>query len=170
MPGGPNKDFGLDACCPSSCGSASNNARCNLVPIPNRNTEPPAKMYKDMNHNWPLNSWEITEPMNAYQLSYIWLLSKFVEPASQVSISSRNPVTSKFGGNIRYKKLRGGLELRVKSNAEVKIFGLNGALVSKRTLIGGVHKVMLTKMPRGIYIIRMTVDGEKMNLRIPAVL
>jgi len=169
MPGGPNKDFALDECCPSGCGSADNNARCKLTAIPNKNTEPPAKMYKDMNHTWPLNSWEITEPMNAYQLSYVWLLSKFAAPSSQVSISPRNPVASRSTGDIRYKRVRGGVELRVRDMAEVKIFGLSGALVSKRTFAGGVHKISLTKLPKGIYIVRMTVDGERAVLRVPAV-
>ncbi|MDR2693035.1 MAG: glycoside hydrolase family 9 protein [Chitinispirillales bacterium] len=169
MPGGPNKEFGLDGCCPSGCGDPSNNARCGLVPIPDKNTEPPAKMYKDMNNSWPLNSWEITEPMNAYQLSYIWLLSKFVTPESQTSISPRNTVMSGKKGGVIYKRIRGGIELRVKDNAEVRVFGLNGALISRRTLIGGIHRISLTTLPNGIYIVRMAVDGEKAFLRIPAV-
>jgi len=169
MSGGPNRYFALDECCPSSCGSADNNARCKLVTIPDKNTEPPAKMYKDMNHTWPLNSWEITEPMNAYQLSYVWLLSKFAAPSAQTSISSRNPVASKSAGDIRYKRVRGGIELRVRDKAEVKIFGLSGALVSKRAFAGGVHKISLTKLPKGVYIVRMAVDGERAVLRVPAV-
>jgi hypothetical protein len=40
---------------------------------------PPLKMYMDINHSWPINSWEITEPSCGYQLGYIRLLSKFVQ-------------------------------------------------------------------------------------------
>jgi hypothetical protein len=43
---------------------------------------PPMKMYMDISHSWPINSWEITEPSCGYQMAYIRLLSKFAAPVS----------------------------------------------------------------------------------------
>jgi len=40
--------------------------------------QPPQKSYRDFNDAWPLNSWSVTEPDDAYQTAYIRLLSKFV--------------------------------------------------------------------------------------------
>ncbi len=74
--GGPNPSYALDPCCPSSCGSPANNALC-VLPSPPAN-QPPMKSYKDFNDWWPVDSWQVTEPDDGYQLQYIRLLSKFV--------------------------------------------------------------------------------------------
>ncbi len=80
LTGGPNPSYAVDGCCPGSCGSAQNNALCtseNLIPPRN---QPRQKSYKDFNTSWPLNSWSVTENSNGYQVNYIRLLSKFVNP------------------------------------------------------------------------------------------
>jgi hypothetical protein len=65
-----------DACCGNlSCGGSNNNV-CNSeewLPI----DQPKQKGYKDINTNWPLNTWTITENAIYYQAAYIKLLSKF---------------------------------------------------------------------------------------------
>jgi hypothetical protein len=33
----------------------------------------------DFNDDWPLDSWQVTEPDDGYQAKYIRLLSKFVQ-------------------------------------------------------------------------------------------
>jgi len=164
MPGGPNSGFAWDNCCNSDCGWEGNNARCHLITLPKG--EPPAKMYIETNYGWPLNSWEITEPSNGYQLSYIRLLSKFASSESGVSIISRRNVGAKVGVQ-RYRRIRGGVELSVKSSADVRIFSLNGAQIDRRGFTGGVHRVSLKKLPKGVYIVRMSVDGERMAARVP---
>jgi hypothetical protein len=75
--GGANAHYKWDACCPDGCTTQANNAVCHSEEIPLN--QPASKMYKDFNTNWPLNSWEMTEPMGAYQIAYIRLLSKFVK-------------------------------------------------------------------------------------------
>jgi hypothetical protein len=75
--GGPNPSYSIDGCCPSSCGSPENNARCAESTTPPQ-SQPAMKAYKDFNSNWPLDSWQITEPSDGYQAAYIQLLSKFV--------------------------------------------------------------------------------------------
>ena len=42
--------------------------------------QPSQKSYKDFNTSWPLNSWSVTENSCGYQVNYIRLLSKFVDP------------------------------------------------------------------------------------------
>ena len=77
--GGPNPQYNVDSCCPSSCGSAANNLRCTLIDLEPPRNQPNMKSYKDFNHTWPINSWEVTENMNDYQLNYIRLLVNFVD-------------------------------------------------------------------------------------------
>jgi endoglucanase len=78
LTGGPNAFYTLDGCCPSGCGSAQNNAACNAASVTPPLGQPPMKSYKDFNTNWPLNSWQVTENSNGYQVAYIRLLSKYV--------------------------------------------------------------------------------------------
>ena len=77
--GGPNPTYDWDACCPSGCGSAANNAVCTSEALSPPKGQPPQKSYKDFNTSWPLDSWSVTENSNGYQVAYILLLSKFVK-------------------------------------------------------------------------------------------
>jgi endoglucanase len=81
LTGGPNPSYNWDGCCPSGCGSASNNARCFSESIEPPKNQPNQKSYKDFNTSWPLNSWSVTENSCGYQMNYIRLLSKFVDPS-----------------------------------------------------------------------------------------
>lgn len=74
LTGGPNPSYSWDGCCPGSCGTSCGPA----VPSPPAG-QPPQKSYLDFNTSWPLNSWEVTENSNGYQIAYIRLLSQFVE-------------------------------------------------------------------------------------------
>ena len=80
LTGGPNPHYNWDNCCPNNCGSAHNNNLCHSENITPPLNQPDQKSYKDFNSSWPLNSWEVTENSNGYQLSYIRLLSHFVNP------------------------------------------------------------------------------------------
>ncbi len=75
--GGPNPAYDWDQCCPDDCG-AGNNAKCGPEPLAPPAGQPPAKAYADFNTSWPINSWQVTENHNDYQVAYIRLLSKFV--------------------------------------------------------------------------------------------
>lgn len=73
--GGPNPSYDWDA----NCTSSSPNSGCgSAAPNPPKG-QPAMKAYLDFNTSWPLNSWQITENHNDYQVAYIRLLSKFVE-------------------------------------------------------------------------------------------
>lgn len=77
--GGPNPSYDWDGCCPDGCGGAVNNARCYDLDISPPKNQPNQKSYKDFNNTWPLNSWSVTENSCGYQISYLRLLSKFVQ-------------------------------------------------------------------------------------------
>ncbi len=77
LTGGPNPSYDWDGCCPSSCGSAENNAVCTSESIEPPRNQPLQKAYKDFNTSWPLNSWEVTENSNGYQIPYLRLLAWF---------------------------------------------------------------------------------------------
>ncbi|MFZ5941274.1 MAG: glycoside hydrolase family 9 protein [Bacteroidota bacterium] len=78
LTGGPNPSYDWDGCCPSGCGSSTNNAICTSESITPPKGQPKMKSYKDFNTSWPLNSWSVTENSCGYQVRYIRLLSKFV--------------------------------------------------------------------------------------------
>jgi endoglucanase len=79
LTGGPNPQYDWDGCCPSGCGSATNNARCGMARPSPPYGQPAQKSYLDFNTSWPLNSWSVTENSNGYQVAYIRLLSHFVD-------------------------------------------------------------------------------------------
>ncbi len=85
LTGGPNPSYDWDGCCPSGCGSSSNNQRCYSESITPPKGQPDQKSYKDFNTSWPLNSWSVTENSCGYQVRYIRLLSKFVTASMDCS-------------------------------------------------------------------------------------
>ncbi|HXX68404.1 MAG TPA: glycoside hydrolase family 9 protein, partial [Polyangiaceae bacterium] len=78
LPGGPNPGYALDSCCTSTTDSCSTQAGCASTPSPPAG-QPSQKSYAQFNEDWPVDSWQVTEPDDGYQTSYIRLLSKFVD-------------------------------------------------------------------------------------------
>jgi endoglucanase len=78
LTGGPNPSYDWDGCCPTGCGSSTNNARCFTESISPPKGQPNQKSYKDFNTSWPLNSWSVTENSCGYQLNYIRLLARYL--------------------------------------------------------------------------------------------
>ena len=74
--GGPNNSYARDSCCASGCPGAG--AKLCRTPVKTPPSgQPASKSYADFNEGWPINSWEVSENSNSYQISYIRLLSKF---------------------------------------------------------------------------------------------
>jgi hypothetical protein len=73
--GGPNPQYDWDG----NCTSEDPNPGCGSAPPSPPKGQPAMKSYLDFNTSWPLNSWQITENHNDYQVAYIRLLSKFVD-------------------------------------------------------------------------------------------
>lgn len=72
--GGPNPAFEKDGCCATN-GCWDKQYLCSVELIPPMN-QPPMKSYSNFNTSWPLNSWQITENHNDYQVAYIRLLAR----------------------------------------------------------------------------------------------
>jgi endoglucanase len=78
--GGANPFYDWDACCPTGCGSAGNNALCGTAPLSPPAGQPKQKSYLQFNDSWPLDSWQVTENSDGYQVAYIRMLAHFVSP------------------------------------------------------------------------------------------
>ena len=76
LTGGPNPSYAVDGCCAAGCGAGNS---CTSEPLSPPLDQPPQKSYKDFNTNWPIDSWQVTENSDGYQVAYIRLLSKFVK-------------------------------------------------------------------------------------------
>jgi hypothetical protein len=76
LPGGPNPTYAWDGCCPNGCGQGNSCGASQLSPPTG---QPDQKSYADFNDDWPLDSWQVTEPDLAYQIKYVRLVSKFVQ-------------------------------------------------------------------------------------------
>jgi hypothetical protein len=75
LPGGPNPSYTWDSCCPSGCSGVS----CGAAVLSPPANQPSQKAYLDFNGDWPLDSWQVTEPDDGYQANYVRLLSYFMK-------------------------------------------------------------------------------------------
>ena len=76
LTGGPNPSYAVDGCCAAGCGAGNS---CTSEPLSPPLGQPAQKSYKDFNTSWPIDSWQVTENSDSYQVAYIRLLSKFVK-------------------------------------------------------------------------------------------
>ena len=83
--GGPNPDYTLDSCCSAPlgasgyhCGWSNRFALCKQSYSPPRG-QPRGKSYLQFNCGWPVNSWSVTEPSNAYQSQYVRVLAAYAQ-------------------------------------------------------------------------------------------
>ena len=178
--GGANSRYTWADCCKQydadnsakGCGSASNNALCYAVSIPT--SEPPEKMYSNINNGWPIDSWELTEPSLGYQTYYIRLISNFVQEKG-VDIGEKIP--SAIKKPVTTAKITPTIEASVSHNAilvttsrestvHVSIFDMHGnKVVSLQEKFTGNKRFSLEGLPQGYYIARIT--NEKATRNIP---
>jgi len=153
IPGGPNPGWSLDVCCPSNCGSATNNGLCNIANPPSN--QPPLKSYKEWNTGWPQNSWSITENGIYYQSAYLFLLSSMVNQASE-QIPSENQIT--INTDLHFNTIDRSLILTSPNNTKYKINVSNTGVISSALIANassGSTKVInsslnLTESEKGI--------------------
>ena len=157
LSGGPNQSYKWDGCCPSGCGSTANNAMCHSEPVPVN--QPPAKMYKDFNTSWPLNSWEITEPMGAYQVAYIRLLSKFVSKKTDTGLAEVIPVSKP---TVYPNPVQEILQVYFPDETirKVEVFDVHSRLLIKQAANNDLVPINVSAYPAGIYFIRITTDNR----------
>jgi hypothetical protein len=81
-----------------------------------------------------------------------------------------DPVSAVTGANFKsFKKMtavRNGINLRVAQNAFIKVFNLSGREVRSMRFKSGNHSVNLGGLPKGVYMVKAAVDGEKQVLRV----
>ena len=153
LAGGPNQFYTMDGCCPNNCGSAQNNALCNIQQLTPPMGQPPMKSYKDFNTSWPQNSWSVTENSNGYQIAYVRLLSKFVNNEGSVSSNEiikedklviyPNPTNDK----ITFKS-------NLTGNVEVKIHDNDGKLIltKNQNINDGLD---ISSLKAGLYVVNI---------------
>ena len=79
------------------------------------------------------------------------------------SIASR----AKFADGKKLVTVKNGFNINAASKASVEILSLNGSVVRKSKYAGGNHTVRLGNMPKGLYMVKVSVDGDKLVLRVP---
>jgi hypothetical protein len=60
-----------------------------------------------------------------------------------------------------------GINLQVRNGAKIEVFDLNGIRKSKQNFANGVYSVSFNHLPKGIYIVKVSLGSEKKILRIP---
>jgi len=116
----------------------------------------PAKMYRDINHNWPINTWEITEPSNGYQVSYIRLLSKFVDGSSSTPVKNQKPAQ-----NFKITQSKNSLQVFGNKALQVSIYNVKGKLLIKEQSNSGNLNVNLQSIPNGVYVVQILSGAVK---------
>ncbi|MCR6637561.1 MAG: glycoside hydrolase family 9 protein [Sporocytophaga sp.] len=164
--GGANPGYELDGCCASgSCGSSQNNALCTAESVSPPFGQPKQKSYKDFNSNWPVNSWSVTENSNGYQISYIRLLSKFVdlgETTSVESASGRNAFSfdlfpNPTNGSFWIANMKPG-------KYHVSVMDIRGSVMKTFNMDNGSQELQLHDLPAGSYLIKVT-GGEQVMVK-----
>jgi len=88
-----------------------------------------------------------------------------VEPPLQkpptTSIASRY---GKAGSSLSVVK--NGFVINTAANTSFKVFSLTGDTVRKQSLGAGNHAVRLGDLPRGMYLVRVNLDGVKQTVRV----
>ena len=154
--GGPNPSYKVDACCPSSCGSAANNAKCSAVDLSDLLNQPKQKSYKQFNQSWPLNSWEITEPSMGYQVEYIRLLSKFVHDNSVVTGKEEQVLKT---GSMRVYPNPAVDQIKVTgAQGKVRLFDAEGQLLN---VFEGADFFSMEQYASGLYFIESNGSTAK---------
>jgi len=87
------------------------------------------------------------------------------------SVAPKPPSTSiassgfgKAGNGLSIVK--NGLKINASSSASLKVVSLTGGVVRRQTLASGSHTVSLGNLPRGMYLVRVNLDGVKRTVKM----
>lgn len=155
VPGGANPSYSVDACCPSNCGSQTNNEKCSSNAIEHMKNQPKQKSYYDFNESWPANSWSVTENSMGYQVEYIRLLSKFV-PKTTTTYSKKVDSKSKF--KIFPNPCQSILFFSG-AIGEIELFDTSGRLIKS---LNNSTKMSISELKTGVYILRNQGDSIRL--------
>lgn len=169
IPGGPNPSYSLASCCPSTCGSAANNALC-LTNVTPPMGQPIQKSYKDFNNDWPVNSWEITEAGIYTNAAYVRMLSKFISTGCSTSTGLENNLTNTKNEARLYPNPTENKVFIQLSNKETgfscKIFSVSGQLLAEGIdNNNGLIEINMEKMSAGIYFAEVSYNNTKQTIK-----
>jgi endoglucanase len=165
LTGGPNSGYDFDNCCNSNCGSTQNTALCTSESVSPPKGQPKQKSYKDFNSSWPLNSWSVTENSNGYQISYIRLLSKFVdtqvitgfEDAWKNGTSSVEVFPNPTNGSFRITNVKSG-------KFQVTVMDISGSVLKSINMESDQQEIQLAELPAGSYLIKV-LCGDQVTVK-----
>ena len=160
LSGGPNVSYKVASCCPDNCGSAANNKLCFAEEVPEG--EPAQKMYKDFNANWPLDSWQLTEPSCGYQSHYIRFLANFVaEPKEEnVSVEEVNAHSISLYPNPADEVVF------VRSSYPISKLILYDAQMRLLKVEGRVASLDVSSLKKGIYFLKIEINGNSFMKKV----
>ena len=69
------------------------------------------------------------------------------------------------GGSVA--AAQNGINLSAANGASIKVFGLDGRVIRAQQFTRGNHFVRLGDLPKGMYMVRVAVDGHNQVLRVP---
>lgn len=164
LPGGPNKDYNIDGCCPAGCGSYSSLCNTNVNPPMG---QPAQKSWKDFNPDWPLNSFSVTEPQMFYQATYIRMLSMFLNPVCNQT-TGINKLDSKHLVAIYPSPISTNFTLQIKTpvilkNAVLKIYDVCGKEVRSVSVKNSETILSRDELRGGIYFYKVINDHESIG-------
>lgn len=170
IPGGPNPSYALDACCPSGCGSAQNNALCNTNVTPPLN-QPIQKSYKDFNDSWPVDSWTVTEAGIYTNAAYVRMLSRFcAQPCSTTTAIRSNSDPEKLIQTLYPQPAQNKITVKFFGSQDrfinYSVTDLEGRILISRKdqAHSGLLEIDLRSVAKGVYLVKMNA-GDKSEVR-----
>lgn len=166
LTGGPNPSYDVDGCCAAgTCGTPQLMALCTSENVTPPKGQPKQKAYKDFNSNWPLNSWSVTENSNGYQISYIRLLSKFVDKDLATSLEG-DALESNASFELFPNPTTGTFWIKnVEASAfQVTIMDIRGAVLKTYPMESNQKEIQLPELPSGSYFVKVT-HGNKVMVK-----
>ncbi len=164
LSGGPNSSYDWDGCCPSGCGSAFANDICTSMSITPPKNQPNQKSYLDFNNTWPLNSWAVTENSCGYQMSYIRLLSKFVDRSDIITSTKSDQASSSVESDLWVypNPATHKVKIKVLKNihpTHISILNSHGVLLNESDMHSNEIELKINSLKAGVYII--SVEGTE---------
>ncbi len=163
--GGVNPTYSLDECCLSDCGSAQNNALCDLNAVSPPLNQPTQKSWKDWNTSWPQNSWTVTEIGIYTQASFIRMLARYVsEGCMTVGVSEKTEPQNMLVvyPNPAEDMLMLRYEGQPRSNTEVLITDASGRILyQEKNAFGadGRKSIAVGQLETGLYFVTLRNSG-----------
>lgn len=117
--------------------------------------QPRQKAYADRNDDWPIPSWEISEPAIYYQAAYVRLLAAYAErPAGPSGAGPAGPVAA---GRLDVRPLPCRERCRVRlpsAEGQVRLSGSDGSEWGSWTVGGPELELDLRDAPAGLYVLQ----------------